>query len=63
MEIKLSPKGWTFSEIDSGKQLGPEMVYNDLGTAWVSPTPLGPGSGLVIDLRQRRERKGASDRI
>ena len=50
---QLSPKGWTFTEIDSGKQLGPEMVDNDLGTAWVSPTPLGPGSGLVIDLGQK----------
>ena len=50
---QLSPKGWTFREIDSGKRLGPEMVDNDLGTAWVSPAPLTPGNGMVIDFGQK----------
>jgi hypothetical protein len=49
---QLSPQGWTFSEIDSGKRLGSEMADNDLGTAWVSPAPLTPGSGVDIDLGQ-----------
>ena len=35
---QLSPKEWTFSEIESGKRLGPEMADNDLRTAWVSRT-------------------------
>jgi len=49
---QLSPKGWIFSEIDSARRLGPEMADNDLRTAWVSRTPLAPGSGVVIDLGQ-----------
>jgi hypothetical protein len=49
---QLSPKGWTFSDIDSGKRLGPEMADNDLGTAWVSRTPVTPGGGIAIDLGQ-----------
>jgi len=49
---QLSPKGWTFSEIDSAQRLGPEMADNDLRTAWVSCAPLAPGSGVVIDLGQ-----------
>lgn len=50
---QLSPKGWTFSEIGTAKGLGPEMADNDLRTAWVSRTPLIPGSGVVIDLGQK----------
>ena len=49
---ELSPEKWTFSETDTGKPLGREVADGDINTAWISPAPVKPGTGITIDLGQ-----------
>jgi len=49
---ELSPQKWTFSEAGAGKSLGQEMADGNPASAWTSPAPVAPGTGIEIDLGQ-----------
>jgi len=49
---QLSTARWTFTEVDSGRRLGQEMVDVRLETAWTSSEMPSASHGVVVDLGQ-----------